>query len=274
MCGIVGIVWPGRPAELLMAPMGRMCAALHHRGPDGMGTYVAEGIALGHARLAIIDLSKTGQQPMTNEDGSLHVVVNGEIYNYRQLRADLQAHGHSFCSRSDSEVVLHLYEQYGDDCVQHLEGMFALALWDARRRRLLLARDRFGIKPLYFTEQGERLHFASELIALTHGRGSAADIDPQALYAYMALSYVPAPLSILRGAQKLLPAERMVWDGGRHRRSQTRRGLGGWREAAPGNGDERPFDAGNTRSALSVCRKHGQWVLLQRCAGRSEPHVS
>ena len=198
-----------------MAPMGRMCAALHHRGPDGMGTYVAEGIALGHARLAIIDLSKTGQQPMTNEDGSLHVVVNGEIYNYRQLRADLQAQGHSFYSRSDSEVVPHLYEQYGDDCVQHLEGMFALALWDTRRRRLLLARDRFGVKPLYFTEQGERLHFASELIALTHGRGSAADIDPQALYAYMALSYVPAPLSILRGAQKLLPAERMVWDGGR-----------------------------------------------------------
>ncbi len=218
MCGIAGVVSPGRLAVSLRASVERMCSALRHRGPDGTGTYVADGIALGHARLAIIDLSKTGQQPMTNEDGSLHLVVNGEIYNYRQLRADLQAREHSFRSHSDSEVVLHLYEEYGDDCLQRLEGMFALALWDAPRRRLLLARDRFGIKPLYVAQQGEGLHFASELIALARGQGLAAEIDPQAVYAYMALSYVPAPLSILRGVQKLLPAERAVWANGQLRR--------------------------------------------------------
>jgi len=216
MCGIAGIVSSGRPAASLTAAVGRMCAALHHRGPDGTGTYVADGIALGHARLAIIDLSQTGQQPMTNEDGSLHLVVNGEIYNYRRLRADLQARGHAFRSHSDSEVVLHLYEEYGDDCLQHLEGMFALALWDGPRRRLLLARDRFGIKPLYVAQQGEALYFASELLALGRG-GAAAEIDPQAVYAYMALSYIPAPLSVFRGVRKLFPAERTVWANGQLR---------------------------------------------------------
>src|SRR3990172_9161238 len=216
MCGIAGIVSPGRPATSLTASVGRMCAALRHRGPEGIGTYVADGIALGHARLAIIDLSKTGQQPMTNEDGSLHLVVNGEIYNYRRLRADLQARGHAFRSHSDSEVVLHLYEEYGDDCLLHLEGMFALALWDGPRRRLLLARDRCGIKPLYVAQQGEALYFASELLALGRG-GAAAEIDPQAVYAYMALSYIPAPLSVFRGVRKLFPAERAVWANGQLR---------------------------------------------------------
>jgi len=216
MCGIAGIVSPGRPAAALTAPLGRMCAALRHRGPDGTGTYVADGIALGHARLAIIDLSQTGHQPMTNEDGSLHLVVNGEIYNYRRLRADLQARGHAFHSQSDSEVVLHLYEEYGDDCLRHLEGMFALALWDSPRRKLLLARDRFGIKPLYVAQQEEALYFASELLALARG-GAAAEMDPEALYAYMALSYIPAPLSAFRGVRKLLPAERAVWAKGQLR---------------------------------------------------------
>lgn len=217
MCGIAGIVFSARPAASLTAAVGRMCAALRHRGPDGTGTYAADGIALGHARLAIIDLSQAGQQPMTNEDGSLHLVVNGEIYNYHRLRADLLARGHAFRSHSDSEVVLHLYEEYGDACLPHLEGMFALALWDGPRRRLLLARDRFGIKPLYVVQQGEALYFASELLALARG-GVAAEIDPQALYAYMALSYVPAPQSILRGVRKLLPAERAVWADGQLRR--------------------------------------------------------
>jgi len=178
MCGIAGIVSIGQPAASLAAAVEHMCAALHHRGPDGRGTYVADGIALGHARLAVIDLSERGRQPMTNEDGSLHLVVNGEIYNYVDLRAELQARGHSFRSHSDSEVVLHLYEEYGEDCMQRLEGMFALALWDAPRRSLLLARDRFGIKPLYVARQGEAPYFASELAAIRHGGNVAADIDP------------------------------------------------------------------------------------------------
>src|SRR5437879_3823944 len=145
-------------------------------------------------------------------------IMYGEIYNYVDLRAELQARGHSFRSHSDSEVVLHLYEEYGEDCLQRLEGMFALALWDAPRRRLLLARDRFGIKPLYVAQQGEALYFASELVAIRRGGSVAAEIDPEAVYAYMALSYVPAPLSVFRGVQKLLPAERAVWANGQLRR--------------------------------------------------------
>jgi len=215
MCGIAGILAPGRPAAVLATQVARMRMAMQHRGPDGMGNFIADGIALGHARLAIIDLRETGQQPMANEDGSLHLVVNGEIYNYRQLRADLQARGHRFRSHSDSEVVLHLYEEYGDDCLHHLDGMFALALWDAPRHRLLLARDRFGIKPLYLAQQGDAVYFASELTALIRSGEIQVELDRYALYSYMAFSYVPAPLSILKGIQKLLPAERVVWEDGK-----------------------------------------------------------
>jgi len=179
-----------------------------------MDSFIADGIALGHARLAIIDLRETGQQPRANEDGSLHLVVNGEIYNCRRLRADLQAREHRFRSHSDSEAVLHLYEECGDDRLHHLKGMFALALWDAPRRRLLLARDRFGIKPLYLAQQGDAVYFASELTALIRSGEIQVELDPYALYSYLAFSYVPAPLSILKGIQKLLPAERVAWEDG------------------------------------------------------------
>lgn len=215
MCGIAGILAPGRPADALAAQVARMRMAIQHRGPDGMGSFVADGITLGHARLAIIDLRETGQQPMANEDGSLHLVVNGEIYNYRQLRTDLQARGHRFQSHSDSEVVLHLYEEYGDNCLSQLNGMFALALWDAPRQRLLLARDRFGIKPLYMVQHGKVLAFASELTALLRSGEVTPEIDLQALYAYMAFSYIPSPLSIFKGVQKVLPAERVVLEDGK-----------------------------------------------------------
>ncbi|WP_447972469.1 asparagine synthase (glutamine-hydrolyzing) [Nitrospira sp. Kam-Ns4a] len=218
MCGIAGIVAPGKPAALLEDQVRRMALALRHRGPDGQGVVALDGVALAHTRLAIIDLRETGRQPMVNEDGSLHLVVNGEIYNYRELRANLQQRGHGFRSASDSEVILHLYEDYGDDCLSSLDGMFAFALWDASRRRLLLARDRFGIKPLYVVETDGGLAFASELIALVRGGMVGAEIDPQALYEYMALSYVPAPRTILKGARKLLPAERLVWHGGQSER--------------------------------------------------------
>src|SRR5207249_1647793 len=173
--------FPSTPSASLLADK---AAVVPPEDPDAMAKAFAD--LLGST-------SERGRQPMTNEDGSLHLVVNGEIYNYVDLRAELQARGHSFRSHSDSEVVLHLYEEYGEDCMQRLEGMFALALWDAPRRSLLLARDRFGIKPLYVAQQGEALYFASELAAIRHGGNVAADIDPQAVYAYMALSYVPAP---------------------------------------------------------------------------------
>lgn len=218
MCGIAGIVAPGRPAAFLAERVERMGLAMTHRGPDGQGRYAADGIALEHRRLAIIDLSEAGLQPMTNERGTLHLVVNGEIYNYRTLRADLIAKGHAFRSTSDSEVVLHLYEEYGDDCLSRLDGMFALALWDEPARRLLLARDRFGIKPLYVAQRGETLCFASELTALVQSGLVAAEVAPGALYAYLAFSYVPAPQTILKGIDKLLPAESVVWEGGKLQR--------------------------------------------------------
>jgi asparagine synthase (glutamine-hydrolysing) len=220
VCGIAGIVAPGRPSASLSQEITRMTLAMPHRGPDGMGSFVAEGVAFGHTRLAIIDLKATGRQPMTNEAETLQMVVNGEIYNYRQIRTDLQARGHTFRSTCDSEVILHLYEEYGDECLSRLEGMFALALWDAPARRLLLARDRFGIKPLYFARRGDSIYFASELTALVRSGTIPVDLDPEALYAYMAFSYVPAPLSILRGVEKLLPAEQAVWiDGQVERRT-------------------------------------------------------
>lgn len=214
MCGIVGILAPGRSTKALNGQVYSMQMVLKHRGPDGTGSFVTDGVALGHTRLAIIDLESTGQQPLTNENGNLHLVANGEIYNYRQLRSELQAKGHRFRSHSDSEVVLHLYEEFGDECLQHLDGMFAFALWDGRRRRLLLARDRFGIKPLYFTQQGDVLSFASELTSLLASGVVTQEIDPQAVYAYMAFSYVPAQMCIFKGVQKLLPAERVVWENG------------------------------------------------------------
>ena len=215
MCGIVGILAPGRSPKALTGQMNSMRMALKHRGPDGMGSFVADGVALGHTRLAIIDLESTGQQPLTNENGNIHLVANGEIYNYRQLRTELQAKGHRFRSQSDSEVVVHLYEEFGDECLQHLEGMFAFALWDGRRRRLLLARDRFGVKPLYLAQQGDGLSFASELTSLLQGGVVGQKIDTQALYSYMAFSYIPSQMCIVKGVQKVLPAERVVWEGGR-----------------------------------------------------------
>lgn len=214
MCGITGIVAPGRTAKPLAEQMECMQMALRHRGPDGTGSFIADGIALGHTRLSVIDLTLTGQQPLTNECGDLHLVVNGEIYNYRQLRIELQARGHLFRSQSDSEVVLHLYEEFGDDCLQHLEGMFALALWDGRQQRLLLARDRFGMKPLYFAQKGNVLFFASELTSLLQCGAAVPEIDPQALYAYMTFSYVPGQMCIVKGVQKVLPAERVMWEDG------------------------------------------------------------
>ncbi len=215
MCGIVGILAPGQSSQSLTQQMKSMRRGLKHRGPDGRGSFIAKGVALGHTRLAIIDLEATGQQPLTNETGDLHLVANGEIYNYRQLRSELQDKGHRFRSHSDSEVVLHLYEEYGDECLQHIDGMFAFALWDERRHRLLLARDRFGVKPLYVAQQGDVLLFASEMTALLESGGITQEIDPQALYTYVAFSYVPAQMCIFKGVQKVLPAERMMWEDGR-----------------------------------------------------------
>src|SRR6266511_2557150 len=164
MCGIAGILgFDQRP--VFASELRRMCNAMSHRGPDDEGVYLRNDVGLGMRRLSIIDL-KTGRQPISNEDGSIHVVFNGEIYNFEELRQDLEARGHAFRTSTDTEAIVHLYEEHGDRCVDSLRGMFTFALWDERRRLLLLARDRLGIKPLYYTVADGRLLFASELKAL------------------------------------------------------------------------------------------------------------
>jgi asparagine synthase (glutamine-hydrolysing) len=185
-----------------------------HRGPDSEGLFVSYGAALGMRRLAIIDLV-TGEQPAFNEDRSIAVVLNGEIYNYRELRADLEKRGHSFRSASDTEVLPHLYEEYGDGMVRELNGMFAFALWDSTRRRLLIARDRFGEKPLYWGVFDKQLVFASEPKVLLAHPSIHPELNLQALRQYLSFDYVPAPLSIYKGINKLPAAHKLVLEDGR-----------------------------------------------------------
>ena len=186
-----------------------MCAALEHRGPDARGLFLDAGIGLGIQRLRVIDLV-SGDQPIRNEDGSVLAVLNGEIYNFRELRADLLRRGHVLSTEGDTEVIVHLYEEHGSDCVAHLHGMFAFAVWDVRRRSLLLARDRIGKKPLFYCHRPGELVFASELRALLEDPGCPREIDPDALDCFLAYGYVPAPLSIFRDVRKLPPAHTLV----------------------------------------------------------------
>jgi asparagine synthase (glutamine-hydrolysing) len=205
MCGIAGALAlrPEAPPPPGAAEL--FAAAMVHRGPDGFGFWRRGPVALAHRRLSIIDLSEAGRQPMTNEDGQIAVVVNGEIYNHLALRADLEAKGHRFRSGSDSEVVLHLYEEVGMRVPELLRGMFAFALWDARSATLLLARDRFGEKPLHYCERPDGFVFASELAALIADERTPAALSLPALDAYLALQYVPAPDTIYRDVKKLPP---------------------------------------------------------------------
>ena len=188
----------------------RMAETLRHRGPDDDGFHVSPHCVLGHRRLKIIDLSPLGRQPMSNEDGSVWVSFNGEIYNYLDLRAELLRTGHTLRSQSDTEVLVHLYEAEGDSFLQRLNGMFALALWDERRRRLLLARDRFGKKPLYYFFDGKRLLFGSEPKAVLADESVPREIDREALSQYLALGYIPCPRTIFKGIRKLPPASCLV----------------------------------------------------------------
>jgi asparagine synthase (glutamine-hydrolysing) len=190
-----------------------MNARLTHRGPDSSGHFHGGGVALAMRRLSIIDLEH-GDQPISNEDGSITVVQNGEIYNYRELRGELERRGHRFATASDTEVLVHLYEEHGDGFLERLRGMFAIALWDAREQRLLLARDRFGIKPLYYRLAGGTLSFASELKAMLEQPGFSRAIDPQAVAAYLAFNSIPAPLTIFAEARKLPQGTLAVWRDG------------------------------------------------------------
>ncbi len=207
MCGICGIA--SARGEVDRVRLARMAATLLHRGPDSEGSYIDGGVGIAARRLAIIDLTG-GDQPIANEDGSVVVIQNGEIYNYRELTRELERAGHTFRTHSDTEVLAHGYEQWGDDLWPRLRGMFAVAVWDASRRRLTLTRDRFGIKPLYYRDVGGELSFASELDSLPHG-----EIDLDALEAFLAFNTVPAPLSIFRDIRKLQPGHTLTWEDGR-----------------------------------------------------------
>jgi len=189
-----------------------MAAALAHRGPDGEGFYLHPEVGLAHRRLSIIDLAG-GAQPMTNETGTLRLVFNGEIYNYQELTRALEARGHRFATRSDTETILHLYEDHGLDFAQHLRGMFAIALWDASRSRLVLVRDRIGEKPLYYAVDGDRLHFGSEIKAILSARASRR-VDARAVCEFLAAGFVPAPRTFFDGIRKLAPGTMLVWEKG------------------------------------------------------------
>jgi asparagine synthase (glutamine-hydrolysing) len=211
MCGICGIVsGEGSPDLEVVAGMSRR---LVHRGPDDDGLFHRGPVALAARRLSIIDLDH-GHQPISNEDGSVTVVQNGEIYNYRELKRELESQGHRFATDCDTEVLVHLYEEHGEGFVERLRGMFAVALWDERERRLLLARDRFGIKPLYYRLLDGTLSFASELKALLEQPGFSRRIDPQAMAAYLAFNSIPGPLTIFSEARKLLPGHLLAWRDG------------------------------------------------------------
>jgi asparagine synthase (glutamine-hydrolysing) len=190
-----------------------MNTSLQHRGPDGQGYYHDDQVGLAMRRLSIIDLH-TGQQPISNESGDIWVVYNGEIYNFQTLRTSLEQRGHIFKTQTDTEVIAHAYEEYGDRCVTHFNGMFGIALWDARRRRLLLARDRVGIKPLYFWMGADKLVFGSELKALILHPDVPRQIDIAALDLFLTLEYIPAPRTIYRGINKLLPGHLLVVEDG------------------------------------------------------------
>ena len=190
-----------------------MQATIVHRGPDDQGEWAADGIALGMRRLSIIDLAG-GRQPMTNEDGSIHIVYNGEIYNFQELRPALLKKGHTFRTASDTEVILHQYEEDGPDCVQRFNGMFAFAIWDQSRRTLFLARDRLGVKPLYYYGDGRYFLFASEIKALLASGLIPRELNPQALWDYLTFRYVPQPQSMWRGVKKLLPGHALALKAG------------------------------------------------------------
>ena len=214
MCGIAGMLALAANAAPDVEAVERMCAAMLHRGPDDHGLRVDGPCALGHRRLSIIDLRPEGAQPMTNENDSIALVVNGEVYNFAELRHELEAKGHRFKSRSDSEVIVHLYEEMGVDFLDRLRGMFALALWDQRRRRLVLARDRFGKKPLFYHVGRGSLVFASELGALVASAQFDRRPDLDAIDAYLCLQYVPTPWTAFEGVRKLPAGCRLVCESG------------------------------------------------------------
>ena len=214
MCGIAGIVAATQLLPDDRRSIVRMRDVLAHRGPDDAGLYVDERAALGHRRLSIVDLA-AGQQPLANEDETVWISFNGEIYNHNDLRRELEGHGHRYRTRCDTETIVHAYEEWGDDCVHRLRGMFAFAVWDARKRRLLLARDRLGVKPLYWARAGERLIFGSEIKAILESRLIAARPNEARLPELLAVRSIADVETMFEGIYKLLPGHVLVFEEGR-----------------------------------------------------------
>lgn len=229
MCGICGVVYTDRSRPVDKEMIRRMTDILKHRGPDGQGFHLAPGIGLGFRRLSIIDL-ETGDQPISNEDGTITVIGNGEIYNFRELREELIASGHRFRTASDIEVIVHLYEEQGVRCVERLRGMFGWALWDANRRMLMLARDRFGIKPLSYAFTGDAVLFGSEMKSILMAGGIERELDVHALHELFAIGFVLAPKTLFRSIRRLLPGHYLLFQDGKlsiHRYWDLRFPVGG-----------------------------------------------
>ncbi len=216
MCGIAGVLHLDldRPSDPDL--LSRMTGVLAHRGPDDEGFYRNGPVGLGHRRLSIIDLSG-GAQPMANEDETVWIVFNGEIFNFPDLRRDLEAKGHQFKTGSDTECIVHLYEEHGTGCAERLVGQFAFAIWDERKRRLLLARDHVGIKPLFYCLDDQRILFASEMKAILEDESIDRELDPDAFFDYLTYKYVPAPRTIFRGINKLPAGHWLLIEEGRVR---------------------------------------------------------
>jgi asparagine synthase (glutamine-hydrolysing) len=215
MCGIAGRVNYRTGAAVNPQALRCMCHLLQHRGPDGEGVWTQGAVGFGHRRLAIIDLSPAGRQPMHTADGSLTITFNGEIYNFRDVRHDLEARGCRFASRTDTEVVLHAYREFGVECLERLRGMFAFAIWDHSKRKLFAARDRAGQKPFYFREDRDGVAFASEPKAFLGEPSFTAEPDPEALFHYLSFQYVPTPTSAFRGVRRLPPAHYLTVEDGK-----------------------------------------------------------
>ncbi len=212
MCGICGIFEPGRETAIDPTRIRAMSDTIRHRGPDDEGCYTAPGIGLGFRRLSIIDV-KGGHQPLSNEDATVWITFNGEIYNFEELNKQYLSTGHKFKTRCDTETIVHLYEELGEECFAQLRGMFAIALWDGRRKRLVLARDRIGKKPLFYSWDGRRLVFGSEIKAIWEAGGVSKEFDVEAFSDYFSFLYVPAPKTIYKNVKKLRPGHYLVVEG-------------------------------------------------------------
>src|SRR5215475_6871299 len=225
MCGICGQYNFGKSQPVARRDIEAMTKTIVHRGPDDEGCYLAGPLGFGFRRLSIIDLGG-GHQPMSDREESVWVAFNGEIYNFRELRVELEQHGHVFRTNSDTEVIVHGYKQWGDEVLNRLNGMFGLAIWDVYKQRLVLARDPFGIKLVYYKIDGDRLYFGSELRAVLQGTQEKVKVDPTSLNLFLRYRYTPSPYTLFQGVQKLPPGTKLVVEGGSH-------GLSRWYRSRP-----------------------------------------